>query len=189
MRKMKYMSAIALAGFLFASCDLDLFPQMDYNQGNVEDAVVNEDTGEVSQYKTRGDMEGLRDAIYSSWLKGNVIQEGILLDGMVYAECRADNAYGGNPGTPELMAIEANTQDSENKNVVRDWDYYQEAVHQANQIICLAFLNLAVKGLDDHFTESFGRTHNIGGIDRLVGRDKNELLCAVLFCHSDSFSE
>ena len=136
MRKMKYMSAIALTAFLCASCDLDIFPQMGYNQGNVEDVVVNEDTGEVSQYKSRGDMESLRNSIYSSWLKGNVIQEGILLDGMVYAECRADNAYGGNPGTPELMAIEANTQDSENKNVVRDWDYYQEAVHQANQIIC-----------------------------------------------------
>lgn len=133
---MKYMSAIALTAFLCASCDLDIFPQMGYNQGNVEDVVVNEDTGEVSQYKSRGDMESLRNSIYSSWLKGNVIQEGILLDGMVYAECRADNAYGGNPGTPELMAIEANTQDSENKNVVRDWDYYQEAVHQANQIIC-----------------------------------------------------
>ena len=92
---MKYMSAIALTAFLCASCDLDIFPQMGYNQGNVEDVVVNEDTGEVSQYKSRGDMESLRNAIYSSWLKGNVIQEGILLDGMVYAECRADNAFPG----------------------------------------------------------------------------------------------
>ena len=105
MKKMKYMSAIALTAFLCASCDLDIFPQMGYNQGNVEDVVVNEDTGEVSQYKSRGDMESLRNSIYSSWLKGNVIQEGILLDGMVYAECRADNAYGGNPGTPELTLI------------------------------------------------------------------------------------
>ena len=136
MKKINYISAAILAGFFCVSCDLEIFPQMGYNEGNVEETVLDEETGAESQYNTRAEMESLRDAIYSSWLKGNVIQEGILLDGMVYAECRADNAYGGNPGTPELMAIEANTQDSENKNVVRDWDYYQQAANNANQIIC-----------------------------------------------------
>ena len=136
MRKMKYAVSIMLAALMCASCNLDIFPEMSYSQGNVDETIVDEETGTESQYSTRSDMESLRNSIYSSWLKSNVIQEGVLLDGMVYAECRADNAYGGNPGTPELMAIEANTQDSENKNVVGDWHYYQEAVHQANQIIC-----------------------------------------------------
>lgn len=128
--------AVVLSMSVLASCELDLYPPMGYNEGNVEETVVDEETGAESQYSTRADMLGLRESIYSSWLKSNVIQEGILLDGMVYAECRADNAYGGNPGTPELMAIEANQQDSENKNVVRDWEYYQMAVNNANQIIC-----------------------------------------------------
>jgi hypothetical protein len=79
-------------------------------------------------------MKGLRDAIYSSWTKD--IQEKGYLDWLVYAECRADNAYGGNPGTGELMAIEANKQDGENKNVVRDWDWYQTQVSNCNNIIC-----------------------------------------------------
>lgn len=136
MKKINYISSILLAGLFCVSCSLEYFPQMSYSEGNVEETVLDEGTGAESQYNTRDEMEALRNSIYSSWLKGNVIQEGFLLDGMVYAECRADNAYGGNPGTPELMAIEANTQDSENKNVVRDWDYYQQAANNANQIIC-----------------------------------------------------
>lgn len=136
MKKINYITSIVLAGLFCASCDLTIFPQMSYTEGNVEETITDAETGAESQYNTRDEMLALRESIYSSWLKGNVIQEGFLLDGMVYAECRADNAYGGNPGTPELMAIEANTQDSENKNVVRDWDYYQQAANNANQIIC-----------------------------------------------------
>ena len=128
--------AVVLSMSVLASCELDLYPPMGYSEGNVEETVVDEETGAESQYSTRADMLGLRESIYSSWLKSNVIQEGILLDGMVYAECRADNAYGGNPGTPELMAIEANQQDRENKNVVRDWEYYQVA-DSAEQVLTL----------------------------------------------------
>jgi hypothetical protein len=127
----KIYTTLALASLIvFSSCDLDLFPETGYNQGNVE---VNEEAGE-SQYSTREDMKGLRDAIYSSWTKD--IQEKGYLDWLVYAECRADNAYGGNPGTGELMAIEANKQDGENKNVVRDWDWYQTQVSNCNNLIC-----------------------------------------------------
>ena len=86
-----------------ASCELDLYPETGYNEGNVQ---VDEET--ESQYTTKEDIAGLVDAMYNSWLKSNVMQEGIFLDGMVFAECRADNAYGGNPATGELMAIEAN---------------------------------------------------------------------------------
>jgi hypothetical protein len=34
------------------------------------------------------------------------------------------------------MAIEANKQDGENKNVVRDWDWYQTQVSNCNNLIC-----------------------------------------------------
>ena len=115
-------SAVVLFGAV--SCNLDYFPVTEYNEGNVE---VSDDSG--SQYSTREDMEGLRNSTYNSWAKG--VQEIGYQDFLIYTECRADNAYGGNPGTPELMAIEANTQDSENKNVVRDWDYYQQAANNA----------------------------------------------------------
>ena len=130
MKKIYRIMAVASIVSL-ASCELDLYPVTGYNEGNV---VVDEDT--ESQYTTKEDISGLISAMYNSWLKSNVMQEGIFLDGMVFAECRADNAYGGNPGTGELMAIEANKQDGDNKNVKRDWDYYQEAVGYANQIVC-----------------------------------------------------
>lgn len=123
-------NVIAVAAVLsFSSCELDLYPVTSYNEGNV---TVEE--GTESQYSTREDMKGLRDALYNSNVKN--IQEAGYLDLLVYSECRADNAYGGNPSTGELMAIEANRQDGENKNVVRDWSYYLGQVSNANQIIC-----------------------------------------------------
>ena len=127
----KIYTILSLASLIvLSSCDLNLYPETGYNEGNVKvDETANE-----SQYSTREDMKGLRDAIYSSWTKD--IQEKGYLDWLVYAECRADNAYGGNPGTGELMAIEANKQDGENKNVVRDWDWYQGQVSNCNNIIC-----------------------------------------------------
>ena len=130
MKKIYGFMAIASIVSL-ASCELNLYPETGYNEGNVQ---VDEET--ESQYTTKEDIAGLVDAMYNSWLKSNVMQEGIFLDGMVFAECRADNAYGGNPATGELMAIEANTQDGENKNVVRDWDWYQGQVSNCNNIIC-----------------------------------------------------
>ncbi len=127
----KIYTILSLASLIvLSSCDLNLYPETGYNEGNV---TVDEETNE-SQYSTREDMKGLRDAIYSSWTKD--IQEKGYLDWLVYAECRADNAYGGNPGTGELMAIEANRQDGENKNVVRDWDWYQGQVSNCNNLIC-----------------------------------------------------
>ncbi len=127
----KIFNTIAIASlFVFASCNLELYPETGYNEGNVE---VQENASE-SQYSTRKDMEGLRNSMYNSWVKD--IQEKGYLDWLVYGECRADNAYGGNPGTGELMAIEANKQDGENKNVDRDWDWYLGQVSKCNNIIC-----------------------------------------------------
>ena len=127
--KKKYIFTALLSVLALSSCDLNLFPETGYNEGNVE---VTDDSGE-SQYKTRTDMEGLRNAIYQSWVKD--IQEKGYLDWLAYTECRADNAYGGSTTTGELMAIEANQQDGENKNVQRDWDWYLEQVSNCNDII------------------------------------------------------
>lgn len=110
------------------SCDLDLFPETGYNEGNVE---VNEST--ESQYNTREEMLGLRNKIYSDWTKG--IQEYGYQDFLIYTECRADNAYCGT-NTAEIMQIEANKQDGENVNVTRDWGYYLSQMSNANEIIC-----------------------------------------------------
>ena len=120
--------AIASLGLLTA-CDLDLFPETGYNEGNVKV----EDDGQESHIRTRSEIKGLRDAIYQNWVKD--IQEKGYMDFLVYAECRADNAYGATT-TPEVTAIEANKQDAENVNVVRDWDWYLAQVSNANNIIC-----------------------------------------------------
>ncbi len=129
--KTKYIFIAALSVLTAVSCDLDLYPETGYNEGNVK---VDGDGSSDSQYSSRADMQGLRNSIYASWTKD--IQEKGYLDWLVYAECRADNAYGGNPSTGELMAIEANTQDGENKNVQRDWDWYLGQVSNCNNIIC-----------------------------------------------------
>jgi len=126
----KIYTILALAALVaLPSCDLDLYPLTSYNEGNV---TISEE-GEV-QYSTRADMEGLRNSLYSGNLKN--IQEKGICDWLVYTECRADNAYAGSPGTGEIVAIEANTQGADNKNVVRDWDYFLGEVSAANQIIC-----------------------------------------------------
>jgi len=126
----KAYTILSLSAILcLSACDLDLYPETSYNEGNV---TVSEET--ESQYSTRADMEGLRNSLYNSWMKD--IQEKDLLDWLVYSECRADNAYAGNPSTSEIMTIESNTQDADNYNVKRDWDWYQSQVSNANQIIC-----------------------------------------------------
>ena len=104
---------LSLVGLV--SCDLDLYPETSYNEGNVE---VNAST--ESQYDTREEMLGLRNKIYGDWTKG--IQEYGYQDFLIYTECRADNAYCGT-NTAEIMQIEANKQDGENVNVTRDWGY------------------------------------------------------------------
>ena len=134
----------SLALLAAVSCELNLYPETGYNEGNV---TVEEGSSE-SQYQTRTDMEGLRNSIYESWTKD--IQEKGYLDWLVYAECRADNAYGGNPSTGELMAIEANRQDGENKNVQRDWDWYLGQVSNSNNII---FNIDRIKEADSSMTE------------------------------------
>ena len=128
--------------FSLASCNLDLYPETSYNEGNVE---VQDETG--IQYSTREDMKGLRDAIYNDWAKG--VQEYGYEDFLIYSECRADNAYCGT-NTAEIMNIEANKQDGANVNVQRDWNYYLTQMSNANNII----LNVdRIRQLDPTLTE------------------------------------
>ncbi len=129
----KLLSLLLIASFGITACNLDLMPVTSYHEGNVK---VEEDEGseDESQYTTKEDMEGIIKSIYNSNVKD--IQEKGYLDWLVYTECRADNAYCGNPGTSEIVAIESNNQDGENVNVTRDWNWYQNQVNKANQVIC-----------------------------------------------------
>lgn len=125
-----YASALLAALFTVAGCDLDLYPETSYNEGN----VTVEDNGNENQYTTRADMEGLRNSIYNSWMKD--IQECGYDDYLIYTECRADNAYAGSSTTSEIMAVEANKTDAENSNVTRDWNWHLGQISNANNLIC-----------------------------------------------------
>ena len=115
-----------------ASCDLDLYPVTDYNEGNV---FVPKDTT-TSQYTTAAQMENLVKGFYSGVLKNDRMQRLQFMDWLVYSEVRADNAYNGSPSTAELVGIESNKIDGSNQNVDRDWDDFQLAINAANQVIC-----------------------------------------------------
>jgi len=126
----KIFNVLAISSILMLSaCNLDLYPVTSYNEGNVEVNSKSE-----SQYSSRADMEGLRNSLYNSWMKD--IQEKDALDWLVYTECRADNAYCGNPTTNEIVEVESNKISPDNYNIARDWDWYLEQVSNANQIIC-----------------------------------------------------
>ena len=131
MKKIVNILAAVAAVTGLAACDLDLYSPTSFNKGNVETTGDNEES--ASQYKSRTDMENLRNSLYNSWVKD--IQEMGLEDWLVYSETRADNAYCGTT-TASIMAIEANKQDGPNTNITRDWNWYQKQVSNANQIIC-----------------------------------------------------
>ena len=95
MKKIFRIFAIVPA-LAFFSCDLDLYPVTSYNEGN-----VTVDESSESQYSTRAQMQGLRDALYNS--NARDIQEKGFLDWLVYNECRADNAYCGSLTTGEIF--------------------------------------------------------------------------------------
>lgn len=132
MKKIIFYIAAAACLASMSSCVLDLYPRTSFNEGNV--TVTDDEETSESQYSSREDMLGLRDAIYNDYVRN--IQEAGYQDWLVYSECRADNAYCGSPSTGEIAAIEGNNVDGENKNVTRDWTYFLNQVSNANQIIC-----------------------------------------------------
>lgn len=111
------------------ACVKALYPVTSFNEGNVqvEDKTEN-------YYSKKSDMEGLRKTLYNNWMRD--IQEKDYCDWMLYAECRADNAYAGSPSSGEVVEIESNKQDPNNKNVKRDWNWYLSQVSNSNQLIC-----------------------------------------------------
>ena len=121
--------SLALAA---VSCNLDLYPQTGYNEGNI---FIPKDTT-TSQYTSATQMENLVKAFYSNGMKSNVVEEFNVLDWLFYSDVRADNCYNGDPTKPEIVAIEQNKIDGSNKNVERDWTYIQNAINTANQVIC-----------------------------------------------------
>ena len=114
-----YIAAAACLASM-SSCVLDLYPRTSFNEGNV--TVTDDEETTESQYSSREDMLGLRNSIYSSYVRN--IQEAGYQDWLVYSDVRADNAYCGSPTTGEIVAIEANNIDGDNKNVDRDWSYF-----------------------------------------------------------------
>ncbi|MGI6313996.1 MAG: hypothetical protein ACOXZI_06755 [Candidatus Cryptobacteroides sp.] len=119
MKKIFTTALLVITALALASCDLDLYPETSYNERNVN---VEEDAG--NQYTTRADMEGLRNALYNSWMKD--IQEKDICDWLIYTEVHADNAYNPNDSfswskwvTPsrDLIAAYDAEGDTERKNV------------------------------------------------------------------------
>ena len=129
MKKTLSIIATLVALLSLSSCELDLYSPTSFNKGNIETSGEGDTE---SQYTSRADMENLRNSMYNDWVKD--IQEKGLLDWLIYSEVRADNAYCGT-NTAEIMALEANKQDGSNKNVIRDWEWYQTQVSNANQTI------------------------------------------------------
>ena len=60
------------------------------------------------------------------------------------------------------------------------------AVHpvgeQLRDLVCLAFFDLVVKGLNDHLAEALRCAHDVRRVDRLVGTDQDETLGTVYHC-------
>lgn len=130
MKKIFLILTVAGLAAVQTACELDKYPDMAYTEHN---ASGDGSSDEQAQYTTRADIKGQLDAMYSN-LKGD-IQEPGYSDWLIYTECRCDNAYAGSVTTGEIMDIESNKQDGDNKNVSRDWPYYLNRVSDANQVI------------------------------------------------------
>jgi hypothetical protein len=66
MKKLFIAISVFGLGAMLSSCNLELFPETGYNEGNVE---VPEGPNE-SAIKTKADIEGQRTAMYN-WLRGD----------------------------------------------------------------------------------------------------------------------
>lgn len=120
----------AFVALLCSSCDLELMPISEYG------TEKNESEGGIENpYETRDDIEGLRNAMYDSWLP-TVSFVGTLYY-QVVSDCRLDNAYNGT-NNAKLLDIEANKISPSNEDVAVTWKRYFEQVSKVNTLICYA---------------------------------------------------
>ena len=128
MKKLFIAISVFGLGAMLSSCDLELYPETGYNEGNVE---VPEGPTE-SAIKTKADVAGERTAMYN-YLRGDF--QDANYKHLTANACRADDAYGaGDSGKPTEM--EANTFTSDNEFPNTFWTGFMNGVSKANNVIC-----------------------------------------------------
>lgn len=125
--KLSYLLAVI---FTVSACNLDLNPVSDFSELNVGGK---DSTGTTVKFKTRDEMKTQYDNMYNQLSSSRI--ESWMLDMLVYSDTHADNAYRGATDL-ELVQLEQQTQDGNNKNINRDWDNYFGIVGAANSVIC-----------------------------------------------------
>lgn len=121
---------VVFLGFMltFSSCDLDKYPETGYSEFNNPGG-----TGEGgTAVGNREQLHAQLTAMYQN-MKNDMQDYWYKL--LVYADVRADNAYGGNLGEPKVVAVESNHIDSDNEFPRSFWDASMSAVDKANQVI------------------------------------------------------
>lgn len=143
MKRVFILAAVLGLGAALTSCELDKYPETGYSEKNVPDNESGTDTA----IQTREQLSGQLTAMYD-YMRGDY--QGAWYQLICLADCRVDNAYGGNLGEAKVVAVEANQIDSENEFASTLWNYPMTAIDRANQIIC----NIdAVKANDPTLTE------------------------------------
>lgn len=99
MKNIYRTSVIAATALLALSCQLDLMPITEYGTEKKEEG------GSENPYELRADIEGLRNAMYNSWVP-TITFVGTLYY-QVMSECRLDNSYNGT-NNAKLLDIEGN---------------------------------------------------------------------------------
>lgn len=128
MKKIILFAAMFALAVTTSSCELDLYPDSRYNEGNTKTE------GEAdTAITTRELMQGQVTAMYT-YMRGDMQTFWYQL--MTLADARADNAYGGNLGEAKVVTLEANRLDSDNEFPVNMWNYCMNGVDKANQVIC-----------------------------------------------------
>ena len=129
MKKSLILAVVLGFGAAMSSCELDKFPETGYNEHNVPEGDAETDTA----IKTREQLSGQLTTMYD-YMRGDYQTAWYQL--ITLADCRVDNAYGGNLGEAKVVAVEANRIDSENEFASTLWNYPMTATDNANQIIC-----------------------------------------------------
>lgn len=126
MKNIYRTSVIAAIALLALSCQLDLMPITEYGTEKKEEG------GSENPYELRADIEGLRNAMYNSWVP-TITFVGTLYY-QVMSECRLDNSYNGT-NNAKLLDIEGNKISPSNEDVAVTWTRYLQQVSNANTLI------------------------------------------------------